>query len=31
VKGKATAREVQWSPETSNFLLRWRLGFLWMF
>jgi hypothetical protein len=22
VKGKATAREVQWSPETSNFLLR---------
>jgi hypothetical protein len=26
-KGKATAREVQQSPETGNLLLRWRLGF----
>jgi hypothetical protein len=30
-KGKATAREVQWSPEAGSSLLRWRLGFLWTF
>jgi hypothetical protein len=30
-KGKATARELQWSPEASSSLLRWRLMFeLWV-
>jgi hypothetical protein len=29
-KVKATAREVQQSPETGSSLLRWRLGFLWV-
>jgi hypothetical protein len=30
-KGKATANEMQQSPETSSSLFRRRLGLLWMF